>query len=368
MWLPLRGEEEVVFDLCKYDWSLSPWFPRLCATVAHKRWNHPDKRGGRETLFARKAQFHLANALPLTERVILAPLMRAPEGSCLLIATPFGTICYSSPTTLIEPHMPAESALITGASSGIGQELAELFARDKCPLILVARRQDKLQELADRLSQTYGIQTLVIACDLSKPLAAQTLFDAVTAAGWSVDFLVNNAGFGGMGYFEEIPQSEMSDMLQVNVLALTQLTRMFIPGMLAKKRGQILNVASTAAFQPGPNAAVYYASKAYVRYFSEGLQTELSGTGVTVTCIAPGPTRTNFGEVARMGETPIFRLNSMAVEPVALAAYNGMRSGKTLVVPGIFNKLLQFSSKMSHWGIVKQVMKRVMQPLPPRQK
>ena len=262
--------------------------------------------------------------------------------------------------------MPAETALITGASSGIGEELAELFAKDKFSLILVARSQDKLQALADRLSKTYGIQTLVIPSDLSKPMAAQTLFDAVTAAKWSVDCLINNAGFGGMGYFEEIPQTEMENMLQVNVLALTQLTRLFIPGMLSRKRGQILNVASTAAFQPGPNAAVYYASKAYVRYFSEGLQTELAGTGVTVTCLAPGPTRTKFGEVARMGETLVFKHNSMAVEPVALAAYNGMRSGKTLIVPGLFNKLLQFSSKMSHWGIVKQVMKRVMQPLPPR--
>ena len=262
--------------------------------------------------------------------------------------------------------MPAEIALITGASSGIGEELAELFARDKSSLILVARSQDKLQALADRLSKTHGIQTLVLPCDLSRPDAPQTLFDAVTAAGWTVDCLVNNAGFGGMGYFEEIPLAEMNDMLQVNVVALSQLTRLFQPGMVARKRGRILNVASTAAFQPGPNAAVYYASKAYVRYFSEGLQTELAGTGVTVTCLAPGPTRTKFAEVARMEQTPAFQWNSMAVEPVARAGYHGFRAGRTMVVPGLFNKVLQWSSKMSHWGIVKQVMKRIMQPLPPR--
>ena len=263
--------------------------------------------------------------------------------------------------------MPTETALITGASSGIGEELAELFARDKSSLILVARSEDKLRALAERLSQTYGIQTLVLPSDLSRPQAAQALFDAVTAAGWTVDCLVNNAGFGGMGYFEEMSLTTFSDMLQVNVLALTELTRLILPGMVSRKRGQILNVASTASFQPGPNAAVYYASKAYVRYFSEGLHTELAGTGVTVTCLAPGPTKTKVGDVAQMGQTPVFRFNSMEVGPVALAGYNGLRAGRTMVVPGLVNKVLQFGSKFGHWGLVKQVMKRVMQPLPPRQ-
>ena len=263
--------------------------------------------------------------------------------------------------------MPAETALITGASSGIGEELAELFARDKSSLILVARSEDKLRSLAERLTKTYGIQTLVLPSDLSRPQAAQSLFEAVTTAGWTVDCLVNNAGFGGLGYFEEMSPSLLSDMIQVNVLALTELTRLILPGMVARQRGQILNVASTASFQPGPNAAVYYASKAYVRFFSEGLQTELAGTGVTVSCLAPGPTKTDFNTVAKMEETPVFRFNSMEVQPVALAGYNAMRAGRTLVVPGLVNKLLQCSAKYSHWGIVKQVMKRIMQPLPPRQ-
>ena len=263
--------------------------------------------------------------------------------------------------------MPTETALITGASSGIGEELAELFARDKSSLILVARSEDKLRALAERLSKTYGIQTLVLPSDLSRPQAAQSLFEAVTAAGWTVDCLVNNAGFGGLGYFDEMPLSQHSDMIQVNVLALTELTRLILPGMVARKRGQILNVASTASFQPGPNAAVYYASKAYVRFFSEGLQTELAGTGVTVTCLAPGPTKTHFNDVAKMEATPVFRFNCMEVKPVALAGYQALRAGQTLVVPGLVNKLLQCSAKYTHWGVVKQVMKRIMQPLPPRQ-
>lgn len=262
--------------------------------------------------------------------------------------------------------MAAETALITGASSGIGEALAELFARDKSSVILVARSQDKLQALADRLAKTYGIQTLVIPCDLSVPQAAQRVYEAVTAAGWTVDCLVNNAGFGGMGYFDEIPEAEMSSLLQVNVIALSQLTRLFLPAMVARKTGRILNIGSTAAFQPGPNAATYYASKAYVWYLSEGLQTELAGTGVTVTCLAPGPTRTNFAELAKMDTTRIFQWNSMETAPVALAGYNAMRAGRTLVVPGFFNKVLQWSSKFSHWAIVKQVMKHVMQPLGPR--
>ena len=262
--------------------------------------------------------------------------------------------------------MPVETALITGASSGIGEALAELFARDGYSLILVARSEDKLRALAERLSKSHGIQTLVLPSDLSRPHAAQTLFESVTAAGWTVDCLVNNAGFGGLGYFEEMAASQLSDMIQVNVLALTELTRLFVPGMVARRRGQILNVASTASFQPGPNAAVYYASKAYVRFLSEGLQTELAGTGVTVTCLAPGPTKTHFNDVAKMGETPVFRFNSMEIQPVALAGYKALRAGRTLVVPGLINKLLQCSAKFTHWGIVKQVMKRVMQPLPPR--
>lgn len=260
----------------------------------------------------------------------------------------------------------SETALITGASSGIGEELAELFARDGSHLILVARSIDKLQSLADRLTKTYGVKTLVLGSDLSQPAAAQKLYEAVCATGWTIDCLVNNAGFGGLGYFEEIPLEKHSTMLDVNVRALTELTWCFVRGMIERKRGRVMNVASTASFQPGPNAVVYYASKGYVRYFSEGLQSELSGTGVTVTCLCPGPTKTSFNDVAKMEQTPVFRFNSMDVKPVALAGYRAMRAGRTLVTPGWINKLLQFGSKFYPWAIVKPIMKHIMQPLPPR--
>lgn len=262
--------------------------------------------------------------------------------------------------------MRIQTALITGASSGIGEELAELFARDKTNLILVARSTGKLQGLADRLRAAYGIRADVITSDLSQPGASEALFEQVTAADLSVDCLVNNAGFGSMGYFDQMPFETHSSMILVNVLALTALTRLFIPAMVARGAGRILNIGSTASFQPGPNAAVYYATKAYVRSFSEGLQTELSGTGVTVTCMCPGPTKTNFGQHAEMEQTPAFRFLAMDVKPVALAGYRATLSGRTLVVPGLANKILQLCSKYSHWGIVKQVMKFIMQPLPPR--
>ena len=262
--------------------------------------------------------------------------------------------------------MRIQTALITGASSGIGEELAELFARDKTNLILVARSGDKLEALADRLRQAHGIAAHVITSDLSQPGASQKLFDQVADLPQTVDCLVNNAGFGGMGYFDQVPLQTYSSMMQVNVLALTELTRLFIPGMVSRRFGRILNVGSTASFQPGPNSAVYYATKAYVRSFSEGLQTELSGTGVTVTCLCPGPTKTNFGQHADMDQTPVFRFLAMDVKPVALAGYRATLAGRTLVVPGLANKVLQFSSKFSHWGGVKQVMKHIMQPLPPR--
>jgi len=186
----------------------------------------------------------------------------------------------------------SKTALITGASGGIGYELALLCARDGFDCILVARSRDKLDELAARLESEFRVKTLVVARDLAKPTAVDEIYEEVSAASMSVDVLVNNAGFPVFGLFTQTDLRVELEMLQVNVVALTALTKLFLHSMVERRAGRILNLASTAAFEPGPLMAVYYASKAYVLSFSEALANELHGTGVTVTALAPGPTRT----------------------------------------------------------------------------
>lgn len=262
------------------------------------------------------------------------------------------------------PIVSKETVLITGASSGIGLELAKLFAADGSSLILTARRLDLLNDLADELRQRHGVEVRTIAKDLSRHGAARELFDELTADGITLDVLVNNAGFGKMARFEEIPPEVEVEMLELNIVALTELTSLVLPGMLARRRGRILNLGSTASYQPGPHAATYYATKAYVRFLSEALSEELRGTGVTATCLCPGPTRTGFGEVSHMGTTPLFRL-AMPVEPVARAGYRAMRRGRTTVVPGLGNKILILSSKILPGFIVRKVVQGL-NPVRPR--
>src|SRR5829696_4505545 len=231
------------------------------------------------------------------------------------------------------------TALVTGASGGIGEELARLFAADGHDLVLVARGRDKLARLAEELGAKHGVGARVLASDLARPEAPREIFEELSAAGLSVDALVNNAGVGSYGLFAETDLKSELDLLQINVVALTHLTKLFLPGMIARRRGYVMNVASTAAFQPGPLMAVYYASKAYVLSFSEALSNETSGTGVTVTCLCPGPTRTGFQDRARLGESRLFSVLSVAsAADVARAGYDGMMAGRALVVPGLMNK------------------------------
>lgn len=235
-----------------------------------------------------------------------------------------------------------QTALVTGASEGIGRELAGHLARDGFNLVLVARQTEKLQDLASKLQNRYGAETFVYSMDLSDPSAAETLYEKVRGEGLVVDILVNNAGFGAHGALAEVDPEVTFGMLQLNVVTLTQLTRFFLKDMLAQGRGRILNVASTAAFQPGPFMATYYASKAYVLSFSEALAEELRGSGVTVTTLCPGPTRTGFQERAGVDNTWM-EGNSMFVmdvEPVARIGYRGMMKGQAVVIPGIANKLM----------------------------
>lgn len=236
----------------------------------------------------------------------------------------------------------AETVLITGASAGIGVELARLFAADRSNLILVARRVERLETLAAELRQQHGVSVQVLAADLSAPDAAEQVFNTLNAQGAIVDVLVNNAGFGAHGFFFNLDADLQTRMIQVNVVATTQLTRLFLPGMIERRRGGVLNVASIAGFQPGPWMTVYYATKAYFLSFSEALAEEVRGKGVTITCLAPGPTVTEFGQVAGAGHTPLFRIALMEGAEVARAGHRGYRKGKILVIPGLLNRLVPF--------------------------
>ncbi len=255
--------------------------------------------------------------------------------------------------------MSAETALITGASSGIGCELAKLFAADKSNLVLVARTQEKLDQLAAELRRDQGVAVHVLAKDLADPQSPQAIFDALAAQGVTVDVLVNNAGFGAAGPVASLPLEKQLHMIQVNVTALTHLTRLFLPGMAERRSGGILNVSSTAGFQPGPYMAVYYATKAYVLSFTEALAEELIQSGVRATCLAPGATATKFAAVADMENSLLFRLGTADARSVAQAGYRGFRRGRMLVIPGPRNKLAVLAVRFAPRVVVRKLVKRL---------
>ena len=230
--------------------------------------------------------------------------------------------------------------LITGASAGIGRELAKLAAQDKRPLVLVARRRDRLDELAGELRAVHGVSVTVLPADLAQPAAPASIFEQVKASGIEVECLVNNAGFGALGKFTEVERGRQLEMIDVNVRALVELCHAFAPGMVARKSGHILNVASVAGFVPGPYMAVYYASKAFVLSFTEALAAELRGTGVTATASCPGPTETEFSTVAGSGHTKLFRRGVADAASVAKHAYRAMLAGQVIAVPGVMNWLM----------------------------
>ncbi len=239
---------------------------------------------------------------------------------------------------MISSEQPTR-ALITGASSGIGLELARQFAAKGHDLILVARSVDKLNQIASELGQQHRVDAAVIGCDLAQPGAAVRLMESVDQRQLSVDWLVNNAGFGAVGDVAELALDRQSAMVQVNVNALTELTKLAVGAMLKQNGGGVLNVASTAAFQPGPGMAVYYATKSYVLSFSEALHEELRGTGVNVCCLCPGPTRTGFGKDSGMNKSVLFRLGAMDATSVAAAGYAGLMNRRPIVITGLKNKL-----------------------------
>lgn len=231
--------------------------------------------------------------------------------------------------------------LLTGASSGIGFELAHVFARHKRNLILVARSEAPMKELKKELQTKYPVDVQVVPFDLANYGSGKKLFDLIQSKNWFVDCLANNAGFGDHGLFVKSDPQKVTDMIQVNVTTLTELTRLFLPLMIEKKFGQILNVASTAAFQPGPLMSEYYATKAYVLHFSEGIAEELKGTGVTVTALCPGPTQSNFQKAANLHDVPLFdAMNVPSSRTVAEYGYKAMQAGKIVAVQGFLNWFL----------------------------
>ncbi len=249
--------------------------------------------------------------------------------------------------------------LITGGSSGIGFELSRLFAREGNPLLIIAKDKKKLEIAYKRLKKEFPSSTVkTILKDLSRPESAQEIYEITQSKKILVGTLINNAGFANRGQFLEIAVEKEREQMYLNMVTLTLLTKLFLPDMVKRKKGKILNVSSTAAFQPGPLMAVYYASKAYVLSFSEGLSIELQGTGVTVTALCPGPTRTNFELRAGMQNTLLFKMGVMDARTVAEIGYQALMEGKRVAIPGMKNKFFAFvrrflprdiTARVAHW-------------------
>jgi len=232
-----------------------------------------------------------------------------------------------------------KTAVVTGASSGLGAVFARLLAQHGNDVVLVARRREQLTELAAQLHQEHGVETHVIAQDLSAPGGAEALWHELTERGITVDQLINNAGVGTTGAFATADTERELAMLSLNIIALVHLTKLVLPGMIERGSGRILHVGSVAGFLPGPFMADYYATKAFVSSFSQALAYELRGTGVTSTVLCPGPTATEFADTAGVSGSRLFAMGAMRADKVAAIGYKGMQRGKARVIPGWRNKL-----------------------------
>ncbi|HZJ56592.1 MAG TPA: SDR family oxidoreductase [Myxococcaceae bacterium] len=249
----------------------------------------------------------------------------------------------------------SKTALVTGASSGLGEEFARLFAADGIDLVLVARRRERLDALARELREARKVSVHVIAADLAVPDEVERVVREVQALSVEIEFLVNNAGLGNVGPFAASPLERLLVMVDVNVRALVRLTHAFLPAMLARRQGRVLNIGSTAGLQPGPFSAVYYATKAFVNSFSEALSQELKGTGVTATVSLPGATATEFASVAGSGGTRLFKSGVMSSAEVARDAYRAMLRGTPFVVHGWKNRALAFSVRLGPRSVVRAI-------------
>jgi short-subunit dehydrogenase len=238
-------------------------------------------------------------------------------------------------------------ALVTGASGGIGLELAKLLAADGFDVALVARNQQKLESISREFHERFSVQPIVIVADLAKPDAAAEIARRLEYDSRPIEVLINNAGVGTFGPFHEQPLEKILELLQINIVSLTELTRRLLPRFVAHGDGHVMNVASTAAFQPGPLMAVYYASKVYVLHLSEAIGEELSNTNIKVTALCPGPTSTEFEQRADMQGSKLFSSHRvMTAEQVARIGYRGMWQGKAVVIPGFTNRFLAWATRL----------------------
>jgi short-subunit dehydrogenase len=254
----------------------------------------------------------------------------------------------------------ARTALITGASSGIGLELARMFASDKHNLVLVARSGDKLLQLSEELKKAHDVKAMVIIADLSKVDATENIYRKLKLENISIDFLVNNAGFGDFGFFVESDWNKTEQMINLNITSLTHLTRLFLPQMVKNRFGKVLNLASTAAFQPGPLMSVYYATKAYVLHFSEAINNELKRTGVSVTALCPGATESGFQAASNMEESKLVKGRKLPTsKEVAEYGYKAMMRGRPVAIPGVMNKLLTMAPRFTPRSWVVAVARKI---------
>jgi short-subunit dehydrogenase len=245
-------------------------------------------------------------------------------------------------------------ALITGASSGIGADLARETAKDGYDVVLAARRLEPMRVLAREL-ETYGASATIVAADLSKPEGPAVLVREIEQRSLAVDLLINNAGLGYHGAFAESDTTRIGEMLQVNIVALTELTRLILPAMIARKRGRVMLLASTASFQPGPQMAVYCATKAYVLSFGEAIAYELRDSGVTVTTVCPGATETGFSRVAGTENVALLRSamsSLMSSAEVARIGYRGTKAGRRVVITGLMNRIMASAARISPHAMV----------------
>jgi short-subunit dehydrogenase len=248
-------------------------------------------------------------------------------------------------------------ALITGTTSGIGKAFAERLAYEHYNLILVSRDKLKLSKQAQDLSNRYGISVFEIPIDLIGDKAAHTVFETVQKLGLSVQLLINNAGFNECGTFPKTNSQKEIDMIHLHIICTTEMMKLFLPEMIKNQYGRILNLGSTGSFIPCPYDAVYAATKAYILFVSKGINAELKGTGVSITTLCPGSTRTEFAKKAGIEKTLLFRLFVMTPEAVAKAGYKALLKGKASIIPGLYNKMQVLSSKILPSSLVNSLTK-----------